>query len=382
MAKKTTKKKDNSKKAGLIAFGVTLLLYAVIFDFNAPLHYILGGGLAALAGWVVKTMATPMKGLDKNAKSKAILDVTIIQDEYARGIVENGVAMLDALKNERDAINEYVFTRRINDIRESLDKVLRCIIDDTDKAHRLRKMNSYYLPTAVKLLQGYRSAKAQGASYMAVTGTRDDVLATLDQLKDALSKVLDAMLKDDLEDMDIEIDVFERMLKSDGLQTDEVTDALRQSAHAAAKEIPVSAAPTVKPTVQAPAQPKPVQKAQPVKTVQPQQPAVSAPKAEPKPAAVAPKAEPQAKPEPAVAPPKATPAPVQTPVEPDYKPQGVELDYEVPVDTAERTPVPYLNVPPATASAKQLQQGAPVLNIPDAPAAPDLTEAFNQESKA
>ena len=247
MAKKS-KKKNNSKKAGLIAFGATLLAYALIFPFNKLAHFITGGLLAAAAGWVVKTMATPMKGLDKHAKSKAALDVTIIEDEYARGVVEKGVEMLDRFKTERDAINEYVFTRRINEIRENLDKVLRQIIDDPDKAHRIRKMNSYYLPTSLKLLESYRSAKAQGASYMSVSGTREDVLSMLDQLSDALTQVLDAMLKDDLEDMDIEIDVFERMLKSDGLQEDELTESMRQSAHAAAREIPMSKAPTVKPT--------------------------------------------------------------------------------------------------------------------------------------
>ena len=137
-----TKRKDNSKKAGLIAFGATLLVYALIFPFNKLGHFIIGGCLAAAAGWVVKTMATPMKGLDKNAKSKAALDVTIIKDEYARGVVEKGVEMLDALKAERDAINEYVFTRRINDLRENLDKVLRNIIEEPDEARHLRRMNS------------------------------------------------------------------------------------------------------------------------------------------------------------------------------------------------------------------------------------------------
>ena len=240
MAKKT-KKKNNSKKAGLIAFGATLLAYALIFPFHKIGHFITGGLLAAAAGWVVKTMATPMKGLDKNAKSKAALDVTIIEDEYARGVVEKGVEMLDRFKTERDAVNEYVFTRRINEIRENLDKVLRQIIDDPDKAHRIRKMNSYYLPTALKLLEGYRSAKQQGASYMTVAQTREDVLSTLDQLSEALADVLDKMIQDDLEDMDIEIDVFERMLKSDGFAEDDVTESLRQSAHAAAKEIPMAA---------------------------------------------------------------------------------------------------------------------------------------------
>ena len=237
MAKKT--KKDNSKKAGLIAFGGTLLAYALIFPFNRLGHFILGGSVAALAGWVVKTMAMPLKGLDKNAKSKAALDVTFIQDEYARTIVEKGVEMLDALKTERDAINEYVFSRRINDLRASLDKVLRNIIEQPAEARYLRKMNSYYLPTTLKTLQNYRSAKNQGASYMAVSAAREDVLSMLDQLNEALLSLLDTMLQNDLEDMDIEIDVFERMLKSDGLRADELTAAMCQSAQTAAKDAPV-----------------------------------------------------------------------------------------------------------------------------------------------
>ena len=238
MAKKTPPRKDGSKRAGLIAAGVTLVAYALIFPFHKLGHFTIGGTLAALAGWVVKTMATPLKGLDKNAQSREALSVTIIEDEYARGVVEKGVEMLDALKAERDALNEYVFTRRIDETRAGLDKVLRHIVEDPDKAHRIRRMNSYYLPTALKLLQGYRSAKQQGASYMAVSATREDVLTTLDQLNSALAQVLDNMLKDDLEDMDIEIDVFEQMLKSDGLLQDEVTAALAQSAQAAAAETP------------------------------------------------------------------------------------------------------------------------------------------------
>ncbi len=247
MAKRTAKKKDNSKKAGLIAFGATLITYALIFPFHKLGHFVIGGALAALAGWVVKIMATPMKGLEKNAKAKTALEELLIEDEYARGMVETGVQMLDALKDERTAISEHVFTRRIDEIRAVLDKTLRHVIDDPDKAHRLRRMNSYYLPTAVKLLQSYRSAKQQGASYMSIAQTREDVLATLDKLHEALTTLLDGMLKDDLEEMDVEIDVFEQMLKSDGLHADEVTEALRRSAHVAAKEMPMTQTPQMKP---------------------------------------------------------------------------------------------------------------------------------------
>lgn len=349
MAKKNrSNKRKNGKKAGLIAFGATLLIYSLIFPFHKLIHFLIGGGLAALAGWVVKTMATPMKDLDKHAKSKAALDVTIIEDEYAREVVEKGVQMLDAFKAERDAINEYVFTRRIDETREALDKVLRLIIEQPENAHHIRKMNSYYLPTALKLLQSYRSAKQHGTSYMTMSETREDVLSTLDKLNEALQMELEAMVKEDLEDMDIEIDVFERMLKSDGLQEDELTDALRKSAHDAAKSQPISAAPSVKPTAQM-QQPK----GQPVQQAQPRPQPVQAP----------------------VQKPVQQPAPVQA----QYKPEGVALDYEVKVEEAEHTPAPTLNVPGSTASARQLQQGAPVLQVPQAPAAPDFDDAISKK---
>ncbi len=350
---KKNKKKGNGTKAGLIAACATLLLYALIFPLHKPLGFLIGGGLAALAGWTVKTMATPMKGLDKNAKSKAALDVTIIEDDYARNMVETGVEMLDTLKAERDAINEYVFTRRINDLRENLDRVLRNIIEDPDKASRIRKLNSYYLPTAIKLLQSYRSAKGQGTSYMAISATREDVLATLDQLNEALITVLDAMIKDDLEDMDIEIDVFEQMLKADGLKEDELTQDMRASAHAAAQEIPMAQAPTVRPTA-------------PVKAAPAKQPV----KAAAKPAAQPVKQSPS------------VPAKAAAPVtEPEYQPENVTLDYTVQTEASESTPVPYLNIPTPTASARQFMEGTPALNVPS-PAAPDFADSVHRENKA
>ena len=118
--------------------------------------------------------------------------------------------------------------------------------------------------------------------------------------------------------------------------------AARDSAHAAAKEVPLAAAPTVRPTTPV----KPVQQAQP----QPQ--------------------------------PTVKPAQQPAPVQAEYKPEGVALDYEVNMADAVRTPVPTLNVPGGTASARQLQQGAPVLSMPDAPGAPDFSDAVRREDHA
>ena len=292
MARKARTSAKDGKKAGIIAFGVTLLVYALLFKFNKPLHYLTGGALSLAVGWVIKTMATPLKGLDKKAKVKDELNVTIIEDEYARGVVETGVEMLDALKAERNAINESVFTRRLDALRTNFDKLLRRVIEDNSRASRLRKLNTYYFPTAIKLMQGYRSAKAEGADYSVMAQTRSDILELLDKLIEATDKLLNTMLKADLDDMDVEMDVFDQMLRSDGLTRDELTEALRRSAHAAAKEIPMSAAPGVRPA--------------------------------------------------------AKPAPADAPV-------------------------------PMTATAVQMQQGAPVLRVPTSPAAPSFDTAAKKQ---
>ena len=194
MAKTTTKKQRSGTLAGLVGFGATLLLYALIFSLHKPSDFLRGGGLSLLAGWIVKTMATPLQGLDKNAKSKEALNVTIIEDEQVRTMVEKGVEMLDAFKRQRDAVNESVFTRRIDELRKNLDKVLRNVIEQPEEARHLRKLNSYYLPTALKMLEGYRSAKAQGTSYMVISETRQNVLGMLDKLNEALTATLDTML--------------------------------------------------------------------------------------------------------------------------------------------------------------------------------------------
>ncbi len=241
MAKQSNQngKKDNSTKAGIIAFGVTLLGYAALLPFHTPIQWLIGAGVALVVGKVVKTMATPMKGLDKAKNSTATHVVTPeeIPDEYARGIVQSGIENLNQLRLARDAVNEYVFTRRINALSTNFRKLLERVQQDPDKAPRLRKLNTYYLPTCIKLLTSYREAKAQGTSYMQISATREDILASLDKLLEATQSLYDGMVKDDITDMDIEIDVLERMLKSDGMVKDELVEDMKQSAQAAARQM-------------------------------------------------------------------------------------------------------------------------------------------------
>lgn len=251
MAKKaytTRKKKDNSLRNGIIAFGASLLVYSSLFSFHRISDILLGCGISFLVASLIRVMTAPMKGIDAPATSDKI-NPDQVQDEYAREMIAKGLELMSQLRRERDAINEYVFTRRLNELAENYGKLLNKVVADHDKATHLRKLNSYYMPTAVKLLQSYREAKSSGTSYMDISATRDDILNSLDQLNDATKSLMQTMLKSHLESIDIKIEVLEDILKADGYITDEETENLKSSAEAAATQIPLSeqAAPAEKP---------------------------------------------------------------------------------------------------------------------------------------
>lgn len=313
MAKKSTAKKpqkDNSMRNALVAFGVTLLGYASLFNFHKLSDFLLGGGVALAVASLIKVMTTPMKGLHAPSTSDKI-DPDDVQDEYAHSIIVRGLELLSELRGERDAINEYVFTRRLNDLAKNYGDLLNKVVADHDKATHLRKLNSYYIPTAIKLLQSYREAKQSGTSYMEISATREDILKSLDQLIEATKTLMKKMLKTNLETIDIKIEVLENILKADGYIANDMTDDMRVSAEQAAKQIPIAQQMT--PGVQPAA--VPVKAAPAAKPVQPLKPVQ----------AKAPAADPQQK-------------------------------------AADPRPTIKVNMP--TASAQQLHQGAPVLQVP------------------
>lgn len=307
-------KKDNSTRNGITAFGVSMLLYGVVFGLKNFSGILVGGLLSLLVAAVVKIATKPMKGLEAPTTSAGVI-ADKVPDELARQVVLKGLENLDALQKERLAINEYDFTRRLTELHSAYRELLNRVLADNGKASRMTELNSYYMPTLLTLLRSYRAAKSQGTSYMDAAATRADLIKTMDQLILATRNLKKKMVQVDLDATRIKMDVLFSNLLASGLIVDEKTTDLAQAATDAAATL--SVAQQLGAPVKA-AQPKaaPVQKAAPV---------------------------PQAVPE--------QKAPVPT------------VAMEVPA-AAPAQPAPTLPVSAPTASAAQLSQGAPVLYVP------------------
>lgn len=313
------KKKDKSTKNAILAFLFAMIALCGLFGAHKASNFMICGLLSAFIALVIKIATTPMKGIEAPGNSAGII-VEDIEDEFAHNMIATGLTLLEELGRERDAIGENIFTKRINDFITVFKEMLGIVNRDYSKASYLRKMNTYYIPTIIKLLAAYREAKAQGTSYMEINTHRDRLLKTLDQLVRAARNVKKKMVKSNLERADITREVLDETLMADGyIETEEVTD-LRESAAAAAREMPMVAQMGAAVRAAMPAQqPRPEAKAE-------------APAATP------------------------APAPVRTAV------PGVTMDPTMAPRQA--TPAPSIPANMPTASAQQLQTGAPVLDVP------------------
>ena len=326
MAKKPPerKKKDHSRRNGTLAGLITIFAYANIFGLTGFTSFVGCGLLALLIGSVVRVATAPMKGIEAPRSSNAIR-TDDVEDVYAKNMIATGLEHLEQLGRERNAINETIFTRRINEFIAVFRDMLNIVVKDYSKASSLRKMNTYYIPTIIKLLQSYREAKSQGTSYTEISPAREKLLKTLDELVQAGRNIKKSMIRTKLDRLNDTREVLEDMLRADGYIEDEETTELRESAEAAVRdmdlpEMPADIAPAKKPVLR--------------------------------------KREAPAKSAPVKMPAERTPAARQQPT----VAQPVAMPFTLNEETDQ--PVPQLQVNAPTASAQQMHQGAPVLHVP------------------
>lgn len=242
-AKKKNKKETKAVIAGQIAFWVSFL---GVLCLPLPGFWRFVGGFAIASGVkkLIETMATPLEGLHtengERVKEEPVTQVGTPEDQRAKEVVANGLELLSQIAAERDAIDEYVMTRRLKDLDELVRKMLQTVVDDPNEVSRLRKFMGYYLPTTLKLLQSYRTMKSRGVSYTEMTATRENLLHALDMILQAAQKQLDAMYKDDMLDMSADVDVLEQMLHRDGYMESVLSQSLKEASSASASSTPYS----------------------------------------------------------------------------------------------------------------------------------------------
>lgn len=130
-------------------------------------------------------------------------------EKLLRQLHQAGSALSDPVMQEKAARLEQISAR-----------IFALAEKDASKQEQLRKFNSYYLPTSLKLLNTYAQLDSQGVAGENITRTKQSIQRSLDLLVTAFENQLDKLFQSDALDVSADIAALEGMLNLDGLSGD------------------------------------------------------------------------------------------------------------------------------------------------------------------
>ena len=239
-------KKTKGIRAGIIAFGATFALYAVLFHAYTIGRILLGLILSGLIGSIVRIMGS---GLDLTTHNKQDAQPDSLQkvaqdtgNPEVDAILSKGREMIVQIREENKKIPDAGLTEKLNRLENLCSEIFRAVYDKPAKASQIRKFMDYYLPTTLKMARAYRTLGERNVYGSEAVSARQRIDDALGIVLNGCQKLLDNLYRDDVLDITTDIDVLEQMLKRDGLTESDLQRAAEQARQAAALDAQVARA--------------------------------------------------------------------------------------------------------------------------------------------
>ena len=208
------KKKWKSLVGSLIAAGAVFALYSSPFKLNQVSDFLIGGGLAVLAGWLAYQMGM---GLDTSKKAPVQKSVPVTGIESVDQLVRHGQEMIAQIRDENSQIPDPVLSKKIDELESISNQIFLTVTDKPEKAPQIRRFMDYYLPTVLKMLTNYRKLGEREVTGENAEKTKKSVEGAMDIVLEAFTKQHDQLYQRDMLDVTTDISVLETLMKQDGL---------------------------------------------------------------------------------------------------------------------------------------------------------------------
>ena len=208
------KKKWKSLVGSLIAAGAVFALYSSLFKLNQVSDFLIGGGLAVLAGWLAYQMGM---GLDTSKKAPVQKSIPVTGIESVDQLVRHGQEMIAKIRDENSQIPDPVLSKKIDELESISNQIFLTVTDKPEKAPQIRRFMDYYLPTVLKMLTNYRKLGEREVTGENAEKTKKSVEDAMDIVLEAFKKQHDQLYQRDMLDVTTDISVLETLMKQDGL---------------------------------------------------------------------------------------------------------------------------------------------------------------------
>jgi 5-bromo-4-chloroindolyl phosphate hydrolysis protein len=195
--------------AGVTGAGGFVLFYLAL-GLGLPVSLALAAGVGA--GTWMAASGNSFRGIE--IKGTAELSAEEIQQ-----MLESGEKKTAEIARAAGAVKDPEFASGAKDIVATSHDILGYLSKNPARVKRARKFLSYYLDTTLFIVKGYAEVEASNDPEIAASrGKQKEILITI---KQAFDKQLAVLLRNDVMDIDAEIDVLRSTLKSEGLIPDE-----------------------------------------------------------------------------------------------------------------------------------------------------------------
>jgi hypothetical protein len=216
-AKTHASAKQKGFRAGVVVFGATVALYALMFPLYRLGDYLLCGGLALLISRAVSAIAD---GWDAHTQEKPTDDsdaVMLTGDAVADEVISRGQEMIHNIREENRLNTDETLSGKMNELERVSVRILKAIEEKPHKAGQVRRFLDYYLPTTLKMLKNGRLLNERELKGDDADRLRRNIASGVDAVIDACGRLLDHLYQDTYLDVGTDIDVLRQMLKRDGL---------------------------------------------------------------------------------------------------------------------------------------------------------------------
>ena len=106
--------------------------------------------------------------------------------------------------------------KQLNDINDSVTKIIDTISKNPSKLKQTNNFFDYYLPITIKLVDRYDEIENQKLSSSESKEFIKSTNKMIGEISKAYKKILDNLYRKEIVDMDVEMKVFNSLLKTDG----------------------------------------------------------------------------------------------------------------------------------------------------------------------
>jgi len=148
---------------------------------------------------------------------KSVFEDTLQSDEVNSS---QYMSILSELRELNRSVADVTISEKIDRIEELTAKIFRIVEEQPEKKNQIRRFESYYLPTTMKLIRSYSTLEKQGVKGENIMATKENIGRILDTLATGYEQQLDQLFKADAMDIATDISVLENLMQQDGLASD------------------------------------------------------------------------------------------------------------------------------------------------------------------